>query len=664
MTQRLDQRVSVLVVTIATVVTVFVISISLGLAFRAAMAETHELKVIQTRVLASNLTAALAFNDKAAATGVLETLDIARDIVMARILISGDQVFAEYRNYTGQFEKVLKGSDPLASLSKERFVSKIQQPVIWQGAELGVLEIWVETLPSNDLVRDTLLIASLAIMLAALLAYLLARRLGRRVLQPVREISSLMLDMTSREDYTGRFQDSTIQEINTLGESLNSMLLAIEDRENSLQRAITALEIARDEAQHNADTKTSFLANMSHEIRTPMNGVIGMVSLIKETQLSGRQRVYFDTIEKSAAGLLVVIDDILDFTKLESGHLKIRRMPFSLNDLLGTLNTIFEIQANSKGLEFQLTTADGLPNRLIGDPARLRQLLMNLIGNAIKFTDAGSVKLVVTAVVKSGEPLMRFEVIDTGIGIAEDKQAGIFNEFYQVDLTSTRAYGGTGLGLAICRELARLMEGTVSFQSSTEKGSRFWLDLRLPADELNPFAVPPAIEPVLDLNPFSAALSGARNEIALTTLKGNGHQPTSSFTLLRVLVVDDSEVNRFILCELLATLGIKATVARNGEEAVAAFSRSALDIILMDIQMPVMDGVAATAAIQRLQAEQNMNPDCIVVGVSAHAMSGDREKYLASGMADYLTKPIDRKNLESCLSALAKELRGDIHLWR
>jgi signal transduction histidine kinase/CheY-like chemotaxis protein len=664
MTQRLDQRVSVLVVTIATVVTVFVISISLGLAFRAAMAETHELKVIQTRVLASNLTAALAFNDKAAATGVLETLDIARDIVMARILISGDQVFAEYRNYTGQFEKVLKGSDPLASLSKERFVSKIQQPVIWQGAELGVLEIWVETLPSNDLVRDTLLIASLAIMLAALLAYLLARRLGRRVLQPVREISSLMLDMTSREDYTGRFQDSTIQEINTLGESLNSMLLAIEDRENSLQRAITALEVARDEAQHNADTKTSFLANMSHEIRTPMNGVIGMVSLIKETQLSGRQRVYFDTIEKSAAGLLVVIDDILDFTKLESGHLKIRRMPFSLNDLLGTLNTIFEIQANSKGLEFQLTTADGLPNRLIGDPARLRQLLMNLIGNAIKFTDAGSVKLVVTAVVKSGEPLMRFEVIDTGIGIAEDKQAGIFNEFYQVDLTSTRAYGGTGLGLAICRELARLMEGTVSFQSSTEKGSRFWLDLRLPADELNPFAVPPAIEPVLDLNPFSAALSGARNEIALTTLKGNGHQPTSSFTLLRVLVVDDSEVNRFILCELLATLGIKATVARNGEEAVAAFSRSALDIILMDIQMPVMDGVAATAAIQRLQAEQNMNPDCIVVGVSAHAMSGDREKYLASGMADYLTKPIDRKNLESCLSALAKELRGDIHLWR
>jgi signal transduction histidine kinase/ActR/RegA family two-component response regulator len=664
MTQRLDQRVSVLVVTIATVVTVFVISISLGLAFRAAMAETHELKVIQTRVLASNLTAALAFNDKAAATGVLETLDIARDIVMARILISGDQVFAEYRNYTGQFEKVLKGSDPLASLSKERFVSKIQQPVIWQGAELGVLEIWVETLPSNDLVRDTLLIASLAIMLAALLAYLLARRLGRRVLQPVREISSLMLDMTSREDYTGRFQDSTIQEINTLGESLNSMLLAIEDRENSLQRAITALEIARDEAQHNADTKTSFLANMSHEIRTPMNGVIGMVSLIKETQLSGRQRVYFDTIEKSAAGLLVVIDDILDFTKLESGHLKIRRMPFSLNDLLGTLNTIFEIQANSKGLEFQLTTADGLPNRVIGDPARLRQLLMNLIGNAIKFTDAGSVKLVVTAVVKSGEPLMRFEVIDTGIGIAEDKQAGIFNEFYQVDLTSTRAYGGTGLGLAICRELARLMEGTVSFQSSTEKGSRFWLDLRLPADELNPFAVPPAIEPVLDLNPFSAALSGARNEIALTTLKGNGHQPTSSFTLLRVLVVDDSEVNRFILCELLATLGIKATVARNGEEAVAAFSRSALDIILMDIQMPVMDGVAATAAIQRLQAEQNMNPDCIVVGVSAHAMSGDREKYLASGMADYLTKPIDRKNLESCLSALAKELRGDIHLWR
>ncbi|MDG1066388.1 MAG: ATP-binding protein [Luminiphilus sp.] len=664
MTQRLDRRVSVLMVTITTVVTVFVISISLGLAFRAAMSETYELKVIQTRVLGSNLTAALAFEDEAAATDVLETLENANDIVLARILKGDDQVFAEYRNDKGQFAEMLKAADPLVSLAKERFVSRIHHPVIWQGTELGVLEIWVETLPSDDLVRDTLLIASLAILLAALLAYLLARRLGRRVLQPVRELSTLMVDMTSREDYTGRFQDSSILEINTLGESFNSMLLAIEDRENSLQQAIKALEVARDEAQHNADTKTSFLANMSHEIRTPMNGVVGMVSLIKETQLSDRQRVYFDTIEKSAAGLLVVIDDILDFTKLESGHLKTRRVPFALDDLLGTLNTIFEIQANNKGLEFKLTKAHGLPDRVIGDPARLRQLLMNLIGNAIKFTDEGLVKLVVTPIEKNGASLMRFEVIDTGIGIAEDKQSGIFNEFYQVDLTSTRAYGGTGLGLAICRELAQLMEGAISFESSKGKGSCFWLELPLPEDQVNPFALPTPVEPKSDRNPFRAALAGEGAESAPNISRKIDHQSPSPLTFLRVLVVDDSEVNRFILCELLATLGIRASVACNGEEAVAAFNRSPLDVILMDIQMPVMDGVVATAAIQQLQAEKSLNPDCIVVGVSAHAMSGDREKYLASGMADYLTKPIDRKNLESCLSALAKELRGDIHLWR
>ena len=664
MTQRLDRRVSVLMVTITTVVTVFVISISLGLAFRAAMAETYELKVIQTRVLGSNLTAALAFEDEAAATDVLETLENARDIVMARILKGDEQVFAEYRNDKGPFAAILKGPDPLVRLSKERFVSKIHHPVIWQGAELGVLEIWVETLPSDDLVRDTLLIASLAILLAALLAYLLARRLGRRVLQPVRELSTLMVDMTSREDYTGRFQDSSILEINTLGKSFNSMLLAIEDRENSLQQAINALEVARDEAQHNADTKTSFLANMSHEIRTPMNGVVGMVSLIKETQLSDRQRLYFDTIEKSAAGLLVVIDDILDFTKLESGHLKIRRAPFALDDMLGTLHSIFEIQANSKGLEFQLSKAHGVPNRVVGDSARLRQLLMNLIGNAIKFTDEGFVKLVVTSVVKDGASLMRFEVIDTGIGIAEDKQSRIFNEFYQVDLTSTRAYGGTGLGLAICRELAQLMEGALSFESRQGKGSCFALELPLPIDQANPFALPTPVKTTKDSNPFRAALAGVGGESAEITSSKNDNQLASSLTFLRVLVVDDSEVNRFILCELLATLGIKASVAGNGEEAVAAFNRSPLDVILMDIQMPVMDGVVATAAIQQLQAEQSLNPDCIVVGVSAHAMSGDREKYLAAGMADYLTKPIDRKSLESCLSALAKELRGDIHLWR
>ena len=664
MTQRLDRRVSILTVTIATFVTVLVISISLSLGFRAAMDETYELKVIQIRVLGSNLTAALAFKDEAAASDVLATLEISKDIVAARILLNDGRVFAEYQDSSGPFATILIDDDPWARLSEERFLSRIQEPVVWQGQELGVLEIWIETLPSNDLIKDTLLIASLAILLAASLAYLLAGRLGRRVLQPVRQLSTLMVDMTSREDYTGRFQSSDIQEINTLGESLNSMLLAIEDREHSLQQAIKALEVARDEAQHVADTKTSFLANMSHEIRTPMNGVVGMISLIKETELSKRQRVYFDTIEKSAAGLLVVIDDILDFTKLESGHLRIRTAPFSLSDVLATLNTIFEMQAANKGLKFQLVSADGLPDRVIGDPARLRQLLLNLIGNAVKFTDEGSVELLVTPIAESEASLIRFEVVDTGIGIPEEKQPGIFKEFYQVDITSTRAYGGTGLGLALCRELAQLMGGSVSFSSTEGEGSCFWLDVPLPGDLLNPFAIRPAAELSIDSNPFKSALlaepTGTPPKLAVKV----DPKTSSALTFLRVLVVDDSEVNRFILCELLGTLGIKATVACNGEEAVAAFKHSTLDVIFMDIQMPVMDGVAATAAIKTLQSDQNFSPDCVIVGVSAHAMSGDREKYLALGMSDYLTKPIDRKHLESCLSALAKELRGDVHLWR
>ena len=664
MTQRLDRRVSILTVTIATFVTVLVISISLSLGFRAAMDETYELKVIQIRVLGSNLTAALAFKDEAAASDVLATLEISKDIVAARILLNDGRVFAEYQDSSGPFAAILIDDDPWARLSEERFLSRIQEPVVWQGQELGVLEIWIETLPSNDLIKDTLLIASLAILLAASLAYLLAGRLGRRVLQPVRQLSTLMVDMTSREDYTGRFQSSDIQEINTLGESLNSMLLAIEDREHSLQQAIKALEVARDEAQRVADTKTSFLANMSHEIRTPMNGVVGMISLIKETELSKRQRVYFDTIEKSAAGLLVVIDDILDFTKLESGHLRIRKAPFSLSDLLATLNTIFEMQAANKGLKFQLVSADGLPDRVIGDPARLRQLLLNLIGNAVKFTDEGSVELLVTPIAESEASLIRFEVVDTGIGIPEEKQPGIFKEFYQVDITSTRAYGGTGLGLALCRELAQLMGGSVSFSSTEGEGSCFWLDVPLPGDLLNPFAIRPAAELSIDSNPFKSALlaepTGTPPKLAVKV----DPKTWSALTFLRVLVVDDSEVNRFILCELLGTLGIKATVACNGEEAVAAFKHSTLDVIFMDIQMPVMDGVAATAAIKTLQSDQNFSPDCVIVGVSAHAMSGDREKYLALGMSDYLTKPIDRKHLESCLSALAKELRGDVHLWR
>lgn len=664
MIQRLDQRVSLLTVAIASIVTALVISISLGLAFRAAMAETHELKVIQTRVLASNLTAALAFNDEAAAGDVLATLEVAQDIVWARILLSDDRVFSQYKNSSEQFTDIFLNDNPLALLSAEKFISRIQQPVVSQGVELGTLEIWVETLPSNDLVSDTLLIASAAIFLASLLAYLLARRLGRRVLQPVQELSTLMVDVTGREDYSGRFQSSSIKEINTLGESFNSMLLAIDDRESSLQRAIEALEIARDEAQRAADTKTSFLANMSHEIRTPMNGVIGMISLIKGTELSAQQRIYFDTIEKSAAGLLVVIDDILDFTRLESGHLKIKKAPFSLRELLATLTTIFEQQAKNKALEFETVTDDSLPDRVVGDASRLRQILLNLIGNAIKFTDQGSVKLMVTPVLNTDPPLIRFEVVDTGIGIPKSKQSGIFSEFYQVDLSSTRAYGGTGLGLAICQPLARLMDGLVSFSSEEGVGSSFWLELPLPADLANPFAAPSQDTPILDTNPFKAAAERKAVSLPVKTAVAPQERIPSAMSFLRVLVVDDSEVNRFIISELLATMGIRATSANNGEEALSAFKASALDIIFMDIQMPIMDGVEATNAIRLLQSEKGIYPNCKIVGLSAHAMSGDRDKYLALGMADYLTKPIDRKHLESCLSDLATELRGDMHLWR
>ena len=208
------------------------------------------------------------------------------------------------------------------------------------------------------------------------------------------------------------------------------------------------------------------------------------------------------------------------------------------------------------------------------------------------------------------------------------------------------------------------MEGAVSFRSTEGEGSCFWLELPLPEDVLNPFVVSSTLEPIAAPNPFKATLIGESLRAPLKSVAVNEQQAPSPLSFLRVLVVDDSEVNRFILCELLATLGIKASCASNGEEAVAAFTDEAFDVIFMDIQMPVMDGVVATKAIRSLQSEQGLQPHCVVVGVSAHAVSGDREKYLALGMADYLTKPIDRKHLESSLGALVKELREDIHLWR
>lgn len=663
MSRPLSERMSLQTVAIASFVLVVVLAISLSLAVRAALDETQSLKVIQTRVLASNLTAALAFGDASASRDVLTTLQNDQDVIWARILMPDGQVFAEYRSPDQAIRADFAAPDPTAKFLNETRLRLIQEQVIWRGDSLGQLEVWIDNRAAYDLAQQVLAVALVAVLLGSLLAYVLASRLGGMVLLPVSRLTQLMADITKKEDYSRRFQGSDIKEIQALGDTFNAMLVAVEDRDSSLKQVIVQLEEARDAAQQAAESKTMFLANMSHEIRTPMNGVLGMVSVLKETQIDERQQTYFRTIEQSATDLLMVINDILDFTKLEAGKLQISREVFSLNDTLDVLKTFFAPAAEQKGLEFSISRADDLDDVVEGDPARLRQILINLLGNAFKFTEQGSVQLHVALVASGDSPRTRFTVVDTGVGIAEDKKSGIFSAFFQADFTSTRLHGGTGLGLAICRELATLMGGELGFSSKQGQGSRFWLDVPLPAEIMNPFVSSVAPAAATTSNPFSNAMAIPSESLDRVETDTRIEELSVSEDL-RILVAEDSEVNQFIIKELLSTLGCKPLIVDNGEQAVAVFREQGFDLVLMDIQMPVMDGYEATGKIRSLQAEEKINPECQIVGLSAHAMAGDREKSIAAGMDEYLTKPIERARLKDCLTGIRRKNSHEELLWR
>ncbi|MFV8571222.1 ATP-binding protein [Marinobacter sp. SBS5] len=390
----------------------------------------------------------------------------------------------------------------------------------------------------------------------------------------------------------------------------------ISEKNSALQRGNRALVKAKEDAVRRARARANFLASMSHEIRTPLNGMLGMLGLAVEDENDPRQKSRIEIASKAGENLLDLLNDILDISKVEAGKLSLEIIPFSARDLISECIALHGQQARRKRIALLNEIDVDLPEYFLGDPTRSRQILNNLLSNAIKFTDHG--KVTVRASYSSGQ--LRIEVIDTGIGMSREGLHKIFSPFSQADSDTTRLYGGTGLGLTLCRQLVDRMNGRIEVDSTPGKGTHFTVTLPLPIHN----------EPV--------------QEIALAE-----DVSTDPMPLMKILLVEDNHVNQLVASAILRRLGHKVDNAENGQRALEALNRESYDLVLMDCQMPVMDGYEATRAIRRNPLWKNLP----VIAVTANVMQGDKEECFASGMDDYITKPYNREELKTAIGRWA-----------